>query len=1510
MNNNNNFNESAGQPEHKKITATRILLLVVCLAVVGVAGITLQTRRSKNQPTVEQPSGRRFAGKAENSVPFVPATRQSKDAQYLSKSQINADGTITGAKIVMDEGIQRTVREIMRDQASAPRRPERVMPEHEIERGVKAERPGAPATSQWPVPKAGDQPQVQPQAPQTTGLSFDGATLSDTGAFPPDSMGAVGPTQYFTFVNGRLRTFSKTGTADGVINADPDVFFASVMTPVTPPVVLNFTSDPNVRYDRFTSRWFLTIIDVPCTNATCTTTAANRVLIAVSDAASNGTISAGTVWTFFQFVGDPGTNFLDYPSLGVDVNALYIGGNMFSSAGAFVGCNGYVVQKSSILGGGPGVATAFANIAAGAGAGPESPRGVDNFDSTATEGYIVGPDNASFSTITFRRVSNPGSATPTISANIFVTVPTTTSPNTVEHLGNTGGANGNLDTIDDRFFQAMIRNGRLWSAHNFRVSSAGVASTVAAARNGVRWYEFQGLTSTPTLVQSGTVFDNAATRAAARQYTIPSVTVSGQGHAVLGFTMAGSPVGATPAYVGRLASDTLGTMAGPPTIAAVAFGTTTANYNPASDPGGASGRRWGDYSHTSLDPKDDMTIWTIQEYNQASNSYAVRVGKLLAPPPATLSTLAPSSVSAGQASVNVTITGTSTAGSGFYDPGANLPAPALPFTHIAAAVTGGVTVNSVTYTDPTHITLNLSTVGASAGAQNVTVTNPDGQSTVGNGILTVTGGNTAPSITPVAVNRQQGSPSSNSTIATVSDTETAAGSLTVNVNGSASATVNNITVSNLVNNSGTITANVVAACNATLGTTNFTINVSDGSLTTPGTLMVTVSANTAPTLTYNNQAVLFGNALTVNPASGPSDNGSVASIVLQSVTPSTAPGTITVNNTTGAVSVPNNVPIGGYTVTIRATDNCNAPTDAPFTLTVNNNLPTITAGGPLARQQGSAGTVSTVATVGDTETAAGSLTVTATTVPAGLTVTGITNTSGTITANVAAACNAALGTNTVVLTVTDGNGGTATANLTVNVTANTAPVLTYSAQAVAAGGALNISPATGPSDNGAVSTITVQSQGAYTGTISVNNSTGVVSLSNAKPGGVHTITIRATDNCNTTTDATFTLTVNCPTISLSPASLPNGTVGIGYNQTITASGGTAPYSFSISAGVLPTGLTLSSAGVLSGTPSVANPFNFTVLATDANGCTGTLAYAVTINPANILPTINAVAVSRQQGSPVSNSTIANVNDPDQALNTLAVTVNSGASATVNGVTVNGLSVNAAGVVTANVMAACGATNASFTLTVTDAASATATATLTVTVTANTAPTLSYANQALAAGSALNISPASGPSDNGSVSTITVLNQGTYTGTISVNNGTGVVSLSNAAPVGVHTITIRATDNCGATTDAPFTLTVNNNLPTITAAAPLARQQGGAGIVSTVATVSDTETPAGSLTVTATTVPAGLTVTGITNTSGTITANVAASCAATLGANTVVLTVTDGNGGTATANLTVNVTANT
>jgi hypothetical protein len=123
--------------------------------------------------------------------------------------------------------------------------------------------------------------------------------------------------------------------------------------------------------------------------------------------------------------------------------------------------------------------------------------------------------------------------------------------------------------------------------------------------------------------------------------------------------------------------------------------------------------------------------------------------------------------------------------------------------------------------------------------------------------------------------------------------------------------------------------------------------------------------------------------------------------------------------------------------------------------------------------------------------------------------------------------------------------------------------------------------------------------------------------------------------------ANYLLTSAAPVVTVVPATLPNGTVGIAYSQTITASGATAPYTFAITAGALPAGLSLTSAGLLSGTPTAGGPFNFTVTATDASTSgtggpyTGSRSYTLTIaaptitlTPATLLAGTVATAYSQ------------------------------------------------------------------------------------------------------------------------------------------------------------------------------------------------------------------------------------------------------------------------------------------
>ena len=86
----------------------------------------------------------------------------------------------------------------------------------------------------------------------------------------------------------------------------------------------------------------------------------------------------------------------------------------------------------------------------------------------------------------------------------------------------------------------------------------------------------------------------------------------------------------------------------------------------------------------------------------------------------------------------------------------------------------------------------------------------------------------------------------------------------------------------------------------------------------------------------------------------------------------------------------------------------------------------------------------------------------------------------------------------------------------------------------------------------------------------------------------------------------------CPAVTLAPATLPVGRAGVAYSQTITGSGGTAPYTFAVVSGALPPGLTLTTAGVLAGTPTTLGPSTFTVRGTDAAGCFAQVTYTVLI----------------------------------------------------------------------------------------------------------------------------------------------------------------------------------------------------------------------------------------------------------------------------------------------------------
>ena len=147
----------------------------------------------------------------------------------FGKPIVSTTGFTFGTPATGETAISRTTAEIMADQAArGPKKTTFIKREFEM--------PGREHRPQ--DPNAGFDPQIAPGAAkkattstagdvagpnfsQTIGLQWDGVTgPSETGSFPPDSMGAVGPSQFILFVNGRIRSFDKaTGLTDGVRDA-------------------------------------------------------------------------------------------------------------------------------------------------------------------------------------------------------------------------------------------------------------------------------------------------------------------------------------------------------------------------------------------------------------------------------------------------------------------------------------------------------------------------------------------------------------------------------------------------------------------------------------------------------------------------------------------------------------------------------------------------------------------------------------------------------------------------------------------------------------------------------------------------------------------------------------------------------------------------------------------------------------------------------------------------------------------------------------------------------------------------------------------------------------------------------------------------------------------------------------------------------------------------------------------------------------------------------------------
>jgi hypothetical protein len=139
------------------------------------------------------------------------------------------------------------------------------------------------------------------------------------------------------------------------------------------------------------------------------------------------------------------------------------------------------------------------------------------------------------------------------------------------------------------------------------------------------------------------------------------------------------------------------------------------------------------------------------------------------------------------------------------------------------------------------------------------------------------------------------------------------------------------------------------------------------------------------------------------------------------------------------------------------------------------------------------------------------------------------------------------------------------------------------------------------------------------------STTMAVSFQPAAPGPKNA-TLSITTSGGTTRTVALTGLGTCPAITVG-GSLPGGTAGTLYAGLVAASGDPGPFTFTVSIGSLPTGLTLSTTGVISGPPLAVGTFPFTVQAATANGCSGSAPFSITVVPAPIVLTASPSPVS-------------------------------------------------------------------------------------------------------------------------------------------------------------------------------------------------------------------------------------------------------------------------------------------
>ena len=430
------------------------------------------------------------------------------------------------------------------------------------------------------------------------GKNFTGSTFGqNSSANPPDPNGAPGPTNFVEFINGRFAVYAKSSGA--VLQSVSDLIFWSRAGVVLPNKF--DVSDPRIIYDPSVERWFASAIDFDPSGVINT----NQFLLAVSSSADP---TAG--WKGVSIPTDPGgNNFADFPTLGLDAQAVYLSGDLFDASGnALLSSTLVSVPKSDLLGASPSAtnrtlfgALTFASHGSIIQAAVCTDGGTEIGDVLGVGD--LGLDFLPHSTLIGFTVLNPGGPGATLSSPITLNV----TPYLVPIDPAQPDLSSNLDNGDTRF-SAMVRcvGGVLFAVDNVEVNN----------RAAIRWYRLNA--ADYTILESGTISDTNL------DLIYPSIAANTNGTVVVGCN--GS---STNTFISAYA------VVGETINGVTTFGNLmllhsgTASYQ---NPDSSGTSRWGDYSTTTVDPSDPTHFWTIQMVAAGPGTWATQISELITAP--------------------------------------------------------------------------------------------------------------------------------------------------------------------------------------------------------------------------------------------------------------------------------------------------------------------------------------------------------------------------------------------------------------------------------------------------------------------------------------------------------------------------------------------------------------------------------------------------------------------------------------------------------------------------------------------------------------------------------------------------------------------------------------------------------------------------------------------------------------------------------------------------------------